>query len=66
MVGRNSYGLKINSDKFIKGLGKSKQFPEWQYCEGGDVKYHIKNKADVTEQLRTPWNSHIKEHLPKD
>ena len=66
MVGRNPYGLKIKPADFSKRLGTSKQFPEWQYCEGGDVKYPVKTRADVTEQLRTPWNSHVEYHLPKE
>ena len=65
-IGRKPYGLKIKPANFSKRLGMSNQFLDRQCYKGGDGKHSVQFKSDVTERLRTPWNSPGEEHLTED
>ena len=63
-IRRNTYSERIKPAAFSKRLGKAKQLLDRQYKKEGDRKHPVQIKADRTERLRTPGNSHGEEHIP--
>ena len=63
-IGSNPYILNIKPVKFSEHLGTAKKFLKWEYYTVGDKKHSFQIKADITERLRTPWNSPGEDNLP--